>query len=219
MNNKVTIGVLDLQGDIEENILACKKAFKETGIDGQVISIRDFINIEKLDGLIIPGGESTVIGLLLSSNKINLEKLKGKIESGLPVLGTCAGMIILAKKVQDKTIGITNQELLKNLDIVIERNAFGRQHESFEVDVDIPILGNKPFRSVFIRGPIVKELGKEVKPIATLNNKVVAVQQNNILATSFHPELANDYRIHEFFINSIILKNKNITEKTQENTN
>lgn len=208
MNKELTIGVLNIQGDIEENIDACKKAFIEMGIDGQVIPIKDFIKIEKLDGLIIPGGESTVMGLLLAVEKLNLENLRKKIEEGLPVLGTCAGMIILSSQVQDKTLGKTKQELLKNLDISIERNAFGRQHESFEVDLDIPVLGDKPFRSIFIRGPIVKEIGNDVKILATLDNKIVAVQQNNIIATSFHPEIAEDHRFHIFFIN-LILKNKN----------
>ena len=144
---------------------------------------------------------------MMSLNQSNWEKLKQKISEGLPVLGTCAGMIILAKRVLDKTIGETQQKLLKSLDVTIERNAFGRQHESFETDLNIPIIGERPFKAVFIRGPIVKETGKDVQILSKYNDKIVAVQQNNIIGTSFHPELAEDNRFYSHFIR-MILKNK-----------
>jgi pyridoxal 5'-phosphate synthase pdxT subunit len=208
LTDNIKIGVLSIQGDIEENVQACKEALNETGTIGEVIEVKNYEEILDVDGLIIPGGESTVISTMMSLNQSNWEKLKQKISEGLPVLGTCAGMIILAKRVLDKTIGETQQKLLKSLDVTIERNAFGRQHESFETDLNIPIIGERPFKAVFIRGPIVKETGKDVQILSKYNDKIVAVQQNNIIGTSFHPELAEDNRFYSHFIRTI-LKNKN----------
>jgi len=213
LKEDLKIGVLSIQGDIEENILSCRAALNESGVTGEVVKVKNYEEILDVDGLIIPGGESTVISILMSLNQSNWELLNQRIVEGLPVLATCAGMILLANRVQDKTIGETKQKLLKNLDITVERNAFGRQHESFETDLNIPMIGEKPFKAVFIRGPVVKEAGKDVKTIAKYNNKIVAVQQNNIIGTSFHPELTEDNRIHVYFIKSI-LKNK---EKLNEN--
>jgi len=213
LKEDLKIGVLSIQGDIEENILSCRAALNESGVTGEVVKVKNYEEILDVDGLIIPGGESTVISILMSLNQSNWELLNQRIVEGLPVLATCAGMILLANRVQDKTIGETKQKLLKNLDITVERNAFGRQHESFETDLNIPMIGEKPFKAVFIRGPVVKEAGKDVKTIAKYNNKIVAVQQNNIIGTSFHPELTEDNRIHVYFIKSI-MKNK---EKLNEN--
>ena len=213
MTEILKVGVLSIQGDIEENILSCKAALVESGVTGEVVKVIDYDEILEVDGLIIPGGESTVISTMMSLNQSNWKLLNQRIDEGLPVLATCAGMILLANRVQGKTTGETKQKLLKNLDITVERNAFGRQHESFETDLNIPMIGEKPFKAVFIRGPIVKETGKDVQVIAKYNNKIVAVQQNNIVGTSFHPELTEDNRIHAYFIKSI-LKNK---EKLKEN--
>ena len=213
MTEILKVGVLSIQGDIEENILSCKAALVESGVTGEVVKVKDYDEILEVDGLIIPGGESTVISTMMSLNQSNWKLLNQRIDEGLPVLATCAGMILLANRVQGKTTGETKQKLLKNLDITVERNAFGRQHESFETDLNIPMIGEKPFKAVFIRGPIVKETGKDVQIIAKYNNKIVAVQQDNIVGTSFHPELTEDNRIHAYFIKSI-LKNK---EKLKEN--
>ncbi len=214
MIDSLNIGILSIQGDIEENIQACKKALDESGVTGEVIEVKDQDEIIDIDGLIIPGGESTVISILMSLKQPNWETLKYKINDGLPVLGTCAGLIILAKRVQDKTIGKTKQKLLENLDITVERNAFGRQHESFEADLDIPSIGESPFKSIFIRGPIVKEIGKDVKILAKYNDKIVAVQQNNIIGTSFHPELTEDNRFHSYFIKMVLNNKKNYKNKS-----
>ncbi len=208
------IGILSIQGDIEENIHSCKVALNELGVPGEVIGVKNYDEIHDVDGLIIPGGESTVISIMMSLKPSIWESLKQKIREGLPVLGTCAGMIILAKRVQDKTIGKTKQKLLENLDIMIERNAFGRQHDSFETDLNIPIIGGKPFKAVFIRGPVVKEVGKEVQILAKYNDEIVAVQQNNIIGTSFHPELTEDNRFHSLFIKTILKNKKNIQNKS-----
>jgi 5'-phosphate synthase pdxT subunit len=209
LTDNIKIGVLSIQGDIEENVQACKEALNETGITGEVIEVKTHEEILDVDGLIIPGGESTVISTMMSLNQSNWETLKQKISEGLPVLGTCAGMIILAKRVLDKTIGETQQKLIKILDVTIERNAFGRQHESFETDLSIPIIGDRPFKAVFIRGPIVKETGNNVQILSKYNDKIVAVQQNNIIGTSFHPELAEDNRFYTHFVRTI-LKNKKL---------
>ena len=215
MTEILKVGVLSIQGDIEENILSCKAALVESGVTGEVVKVKDYNEIREVDGLIIPGGESTVISTMMSLNQSNWKLLYQRIHEGLPVLATCAGMILLANRVQGKTTGETKQKLLKNLDITVERNAFGRQHESFETDLNIPMIGEKPFKAVFIRGPVVKETGNDVQVIAKYNDKIVAVQQNNIVGTSFHPELTEDNRIHAYFIKSI-LKNK---EKLKENKN
>lgn len=215
MTEILKVGVLSIQGDIEENIISCKAALVESGVAGEVVKVKDYDEIREVDGLIIPGGESTVISTMMSLNQSNWKLLNQRIHEGLPVLATCAGMILLANRVQGKTTGETKQKLLKNLDITVERNAFGRQHESFETDLNIPMIGEKPFKAVFIRGPVVKETGNDVKVIAKYNNKIVAVQQNNIVGTSFHPELTEDNRIHAYFIKSI-LKNKG---KLKENKN
>lgn len=200
----LNIGILSIQGDIEENIFSCEESLKQLGINGNIIRIKNYDHINNIDGLIIPGGESTVMSTILSSDNHNWETLKKKIREGLPVIGTCAGMIILSKGVQNKTTRKLNQKLLENLDIIVERNAFGRQSESFETDLNIPLLGETPFRGIFIRGPIVKEVGKDVQILAKYDNKIVAVLQNNILGTSFHPELAEDNRFYLFFIKLIL---------------
>ena len=207
MNDNLKIGILSIQGDIEENFNATKEALKQLDIPGEIINVKDHDEIQDIDGLIIPGGESTVISTLVSLRPSTWELLKNKINEGLPVMGTCAGLIMLSKEAKDKTIGNTRQKLLEGLDISVERNAFGRQHESFETDLEIPAIGEKPFRAIFIRGPIVKEIGKDVEILAKYNNKIVAVKQNNLIGTSFHPELTEDFRLHSYFIKTI-LKNK-----------
>jgi pyridoxal 5'-phosphate synthase pdxT subunit len=208
---KLKIGILGIQGDVEENSDAVKESLMELETEGLVIQLKKIAAIEDLDGMVIPGGESTVMGTLLSLQKMQMELLRNKINKGLPVLGTCAGLILLANKAHDKIIGETNQPLLRLLDVTIERNAFGRQRESFETDLEIPILGTEPFRGVFIRGPVISEMGKNVQILTKFEDKVVAVRQDNIIATSFHPELANDNRLHKSFL-SICLEYKRSKE-------
>lgn len=208
MTHILKVGILSIQGDIEENSNAIKESFEELGIEGDIVHIKDLSDLGELDGLIIPGGESTVIGMVLFLQGIQVDLLKKKIQDGLPILGTCAGLIMLSNRAYDKTIGETKQELLKVLDVTIERNAFGRQHESFESELNIPYLGEQGFNGVFIRGPAITEIGKNVEVIAKYNNKIVAVRQNNILGTSFHPELADDNRFHTNLTKSMVEYNK-----------
>jgi pyridoxal 5'-phosphate synthase pdxT subunit len=202
--SNIKIGVLGIQGDIEENILSTAEALKNLNLRGTVESVRYSESIAELDGLILPGGESTVIGNLLSIQGKVFQTIEKKIIEGMPVLGTCAGLIMLSKRTYDKVVGETKQKLFGMLDVVIERNAFGRQHESFEVDLKIPVLGNEPFRGIFIRSPIVNNVGESVTILTKLNDKIVAVKQNNIIGTSFHPELSTDRRLHELFIKDIL---------------
>ena len=202
--SNIKVGVLGIQGDIEENILSTEEALKKLNLRGTVESVRYSESIAELDGLILPGGESTVIGNLLSIQGKVFQTIEKKIIEGMPVLGTCAGLIMLSKRTYDKVVGETKQKLFGMLDVVIERNAFGRQHESFEVDLEIPVLGKEPFRGIFIRSPIVNNVGESVTILTKLNDKIVAVKQNNIIGTSFHPELSADIRLHELFIKDIL---------------
>lgn len=202
--SNIKVGVLGIQGDIEENILSTEEALKKLNLRGTVESVRYSESVAELDGLILPGGESTVIGSLLSIQGKVFQTIEKKIKEGMPVLGTCAGLIMLSKRTYDKVVGETKQKLFGMLDVVIERNAFGRQHESFEVDLKIPVLGNEPFRGIFIRSPIVNNVGESVTILSKLNDKIVAVKQNNIIGTSFHPELSTDRRLHELFIKDIL---------------
>jgi 5'-phosphate synthase pdxT subunit len=200
---KPVIGVLALQGAIEEHIAAAKLALKEMGIEGSVQQVKTVEDVDAVQGLIIPGGESTVIGRLSIISR-TLQVIKQRIYDGMPVLGTCAGLVLLAKKVYDRVLGETRQPTLGVMDIVVERNAFGRQRESFEVELDIPIIGEKKFKAVFIRAPAIREIGPQVKAIAKLSNIIVAVQQQNMIGTAFHPELTEDTRIHQLLINMVM---------------
>jgi len=207
--SSIKIGVLGIQGDIEENVLSTEEALKYQNIRGTVDSVRYPEHIEELDGLILPGGESTVIGNLLAIQGSVFQTIEKRMLEGMPVLGTCAGLIMLSKRAYDRVIGETKQKLFGILDVVIERNAFGRQHDSFEVDLEIPLLGRDPFRGVFIRAPIINNIGENVTILTKLNDKIVAVKQNNVIGTSFHPELSGDTRLHELFIKDILEFSKN----------
>lgn len=200
----VTIGVLSIQGDVAENIRATEKALYETGIEGKVIPVKTPDEISKVDGIIIPGGESTTIGQLSLVNG-SLKILKDKIESGIPTLGICAGMILLSKTANDKIVGKTEQPLLEILDIKLERNSFGRQKDSFEANLSLDSLNISDYTGVFIRAPSISEVGQNVEVLSKLNQQIVAVRKDNILATAFHPELTNDSSLHKFFVN--MLKN------------
>ena len=218
MKTKISVGVLGIQGDIEENKTVAQEALKHSSVKGSVTFVRYVEEIEKIDGIILPGGESTVISTLASIQGGILHTIRRRIVEGMPVLGTCAGMIMLAKRAYDRVVGETKQQLLSNLDIVVERNAFGRQEDSFEAELSIPILdkNNNSFRGVFIRAPIVTEVGVPVDIIAKFNNRIVGVRQGNVIGTSFHPELSGDDRIHRQFIKTVLdYKRKIGTQQNQ----
>jgi len=183
------IGILALQGDFAEHINIINKL----GI--QPIEIRQPAQLKALDCLIIPGGESTTMLKLMHSYNL-FQPIKELANNGLPIMGTCAGMVLLAKKVSNP-----DMNTLSLMDIEVKRNAFGRQLDSFETGISIPLLGDEPFPAVFIRAPLIDNAGPDVDIIGRLpDNKIIAARQGNILALSFHPELSNDTRIHRYFL-------------------
>jgi len=203
----LNVGVLAIQGDVQENLLATKKALDELNVEGNVIDVKTAQDVESLDGLIIPGGESTTIGQLSLVNS-SLKVMKEKIENGMPVLGICAGMILLSKTADDRVVGKTNQPLLDLLDVKLERNSFGRQRESFEADVAMDSIDIPKFRGVFIRAPSVSDTGSDVEVLAKFNEKIVAIKKGNIIGTAFHPELTQDVALHKYFVN-LVKESKN----------
>ena len=198
----LNVGILSIQGDVQENLVSTLSAIDELGLDIKVSEVKTPDEISQLDGLIIPGGESTTIGQLSLVNG-SLKILKGKIESGIPVLGICAGMIILSKTADDRVVGKTDQPLLDILDIKLERNSFGRQKESFEANVSMDSIGIPKFNGVFIRAPSVSDVGSDVEILSKFNERIVAVKKGNIIGTAFHPELTDDTSLHKYFVNMV----------------
>jgi len=196
---ELDIGILSLQGDVPENFMSTMMAMNELGIDGSVSQVKTPDQISALDGLIIPGGESTMMGHRSLTNGA-MNSLKEKIESGMPVLGICAGMILLSKNSKDRVVVSTKQPLLDALDVEIERNSFGRQKDSFEAEVALDAIDIPSFQGVFIRAPAVLRTGSDVETLGKFNEKIIAVKQGNILATSFHPELTRDVSLHKHFV-------------------
>ena len=199
---ELNIGVLSIQGDAAENLSSTQDALKELSQEGIVHTVKTPEQIAELDGLIIPGGESTMIGQLSLING-SLKQIKEKIESGMPVLGICAGLILLSKEAKDRVVGETDQPLLDLLDVQVERNSFGRQQDSFEVEISMDSINIPKFNGVFIRAPSIVEVGDNVETVSKFNEKIVAVKQNNMLGTAFHPELTSDVSLHKYFVNMI----------------
>jgi len=200
--SELNIGILSIQGDVAENGASMKAALKELGQTGNLIKVKTPEQLSKLDGLIIPGGESTVIGQLSLINGL-LKQVKEKIESGMPVFGICAGLILLSKNAEDRVVGNTDQPLLDLLDVKVERNSFGRQRDSFEAKVSLEPVNISSFHGVFIRAPSILDVGSDVEVLSKFNEKIVAVKQGNIIATAFHPELTTDISLHKYFVKII----------------
>ena len=188
------IGVLALQGDFREHLAV----FEGLGVDA--VSVRRPEDLERVAGLVIPGGESSVMDKL--SRMFGLaEPLKAAVASGLPVYGTCAGLIMLADSVRD---AIAGQQTIGGFDVVVRRNAFGSQLDSFETDLDVPALGAPPVHAVFIRAPVVETVGEGVEVLSALDDgRIVAIEQGNLLGTSFHPEITGEKRFHEYFVDKV----------------
>ncbi len=184
------VGILGLQGDIRRHT----ETLQELNV--VPVAVRTAKELEQIDCLIIPGGESTTISKMLGSSDL-LDSLTEKIQSGMPTWGTCAGMILLASSLLD---GRSDQHFLGAINIVVRRNAYGRQIASFEAAVDIPAIGSRPFLGVFIRSPIVEKAGSEVEVLATLDDLPVLCRQGPVWASSFHPELTDDTRLHQLFL-------------------
>ncbi|SIS83089.1 pyridoxal 5'-phosphate synthase glutaminase subunit PdxT [Alicyclobacillus vulcanalis] len=183
------IAVIAVQGAFREHI----KALRSLGVEAHEAKwARD---LDGVDGVIIPGGESTAIGKLMREYDM-LEPVRALARSGKPIYGTCAGMIVLANRIEGE-----DTVHLGLMDVTVRRNSFGRQRESFEAEIDIPAIGEPPFPAVFIRAPHIVSVGEGVEVLATYQDRIVAVRQGNLLATSFHPELTEDYRLHQYFLN------------------
>ncbi|WP_424892457.1 pyridoxal 5'-phosphate synthase glutaminase subunit PdxT [Streptomyces sp. XH2] len=188
-----TIGVLALQGDVREHLIALAAA------DALARPVRRPEELAEIDGLVIPGGESTTMSKLAVVFGM-LEPLRERVKAGMPVYGTCAGMIMLADKILD---GREDQETLGGIDMIVRRNAFGRQNESFEAAVEMAGIEGGPVEGVFIRAPWVESVGAAAEVVATHDGHTVAVRQGNVLATSFHPELTGDHRVHALFVDMV----------------
>ena len=200
------IGILAVQGDVAENVSSLVASIADLNQDATVHVVKTPEEISQMDGLVIPGGESTTIGqmsLVNGSQKV----IKQKVESGMPVLGICAGMVLLASNASDKVVGKTEQPLFDFLDIEIERNSFGRQRESFEANISMDPIGISNYNGVFIRAPAISSAG-DVEVLAKYNEKIVAIKKGNIIGTSFHPELTDDLAVHKYFVN-LVKESKN----------
>ncbi|MEW1659350.1 pyridoxal 5'-phosphate synthase glutaminase subunit PdxT [Streptomyces sp. NPDC057555] len=193
MSTTPTIGVLALQGDVREHL----KALADAG--ARALPVRRPEELAEVDGLVIPGGESTTMSKLAVTFGM-LEPLRAFVRAGRPVYGTCAGMIMVADKLLDAR---DDQETLGGIDMIVRRNAFGRQNESFEAAVEVAGIDGGPVEGVFIRAPWVESIGAPVDVLATYGGHTVAVRQGNVLATSFHPELTGDHRIHALFVDMV----------------
>jgi len=192
------VGVLALQGDVREHQHALEACGALTR------RVRTIAELDGIDALVIPGGESTTMSKLAVRWGL-LEPLRVLVRSGLPAYGSCAGMIMLADRIEG---GRADQETIGGLDVTVRRNAFGRQVDSFEGDLSMPVLGDAPVHAVFIRAPWVETVGEEVEVLGTVATgpaagRIVAVRQGDLIATSFHPELTGDTRVHEYFVEMV----------------
>ncbi len=199
------IGVLGLQGDYEEHIHLLRKAMGEKGVSGDVVLVRDRSQLKGLSGIVIPGGESTVIGRLMERSDI-ADKLRELVSQGLPALGTCAGAILMAKRARDRVVGEVSQPLLGVMSIGVVRNAFGRQRESFETAVEVEGVGR--VRAVFIRSPAIVELWGSARSLSDmevpgLGRASILAVENNMIASVFHPEIVGETAIHGMLIDII----------------
>jgi 5'-phosphate synthase pdxT subunit len=194
VGSRLRVGVLALQGDVREHARVLD------GLGAEVTLVRRPDELAAVDGLVLPGGESSVIDKL--SRAFGMQHpVRQAIAGGMPVYGTCAGLILLADRITD---GIEGQETFGGLDVVVRRNAFGSQVDSFETDLQVPAVGEAPVHAVFIRAPLVESAGEGVEPLATLEDgRIVAVRQGSLLGTSFHPEVTGELRFHELFLDMV----------------
>ncbi|HEY5538523.1 MAG TPA: pyridoxal 5'-phosphate synthase glutaminase subunit PdxT [Thermoplasmata archaeon] len=191
------VGVVGVQGDVSEHVDAVRRAIRSGGYSADAIAVRRLSDLQRVDALTIPGGESTTISKLLVKFGL-FEEVHRRAEAGMPILGTCAGCILLAKEGDDE-VSKTGTKLLGLMDMAVDRNAFGRQRESFEADLDVTIL-DRPFHGVFIRAPAITRTWGRCTPLAKLGDRIVLARQDDLVASAFHPELSGDLRIHEWFL-------------------
>lgn len=194
------VGVLAVQGAVQEHLDILKKAMSSLEISGSPIGVRRLEDFQKVSALIIPGGESTTISKLLQKNSL-FDSVRERAEEGMPVMGTCAGCILMAME-GDQAVAKTDTQLLSLMDMGVIRNAFGRQRESFEADLDIKGF-NETFRGVFIRAPAISRLWGDCSALSTFEDNIVMARQGARFALAFHPELSGNTRIHEMFLEHI----------------
>lgn len=195
------IGVIAIQGAVSEHVEALQRACAEKGVEAEVVEVKHRGIVPKCDGIVIPGGESTTLCRLLSREGI-AEEIKDAAANGVPIMGTCAGLIVLAKE-GDEQVAKTSQKLLGIMDTTVNRNAFGRQRESFEAELEVEGL-DSPFTGIFIRAPAIVSCGPNVRILSKLDNLIIMAEQRNVLALAFHPELTDDLRIHQYFLDKIL---------------
>jgi pyridoxal 5'-phosphate synthase pdxT subunit len=193
-------GVISVQGAAPEHVAALRVAMANLGLTGDVVSVRRAKDLEDISCLVLPGGESTTISKLLRRFDL-FDRIIGLANDGVPIMGTCAGCVLLSKEGDDQ-VERTETELLKLMDMSVDRNAFGRQRESFEVPLDIKGM-DCPFPAVFIRAPLITRVWGRCEPLAVHSSSIVMARQDNLLALSFHPELSGDSRIHEILLSMI----------------
>ena len=204
---EVQIGVLAVQGDVLEHVNMMNEILQKKGIKSKTILVRKPEQIEQLDGLIIPGGESTVMSRLVSEMRFDnklVDTIREKVKNGMAILGTCAGTIMLSKTSKDHVVKDFSQVILELMDIDVIRNKYGRQQVSFELPITIEGFGKQPFPGVFIRAPVITSVGKNVEILARNSEEIFAAKQGKLLAATFHPELTDDMRFHEYFFNLIL---------------
>ncbi len=204
---EVQIGVLAVQGDVLEHVNMMNEILHKKGFKSKTILVRKPEQIEQLDGLIIPGGESTVMSRLVSEMRFDnklVDTIREKVKNGMAILGTCAGTIMLSKTSKDHVVKDFSQVLLELMDIDVIRNKYGRQQVSFELPITIEGIGKQPFLGVFIRAPVITSVGKNVEILARNSEEIFAAKQGKLLAATFHPELTDDMRFHEYFLNLIL---------------
>ena len=191
------VGVVAVQGDVSEHVDAALRAITAGGFSGEAIPVRRPEDLARVDALTIPGGESTAISKLLVKAGL-FDDIVRRAHEGMPVLGTCAGCILLAKE-GDRQVSGTQTRLLGLMDMAVDRNAFGRQRQSFEAEVEVSVL-DRPFRGVFIRAPAITRTWGDCTPLAKLGDRIVLARQGHLVGSTFHPELSGDLRIHEWFL-------------------
>ncbi|MHA1186108.1 MAG: pyridoxal 5'-phosphate synthase glutaminase subunit PdxT [Candidatus Heimdallarchaeota archaeon] len=200
------IGVLAVQGDVLEHVLMMDEVLKKKNIDSKTILVKRPEQLDEIDGLIIPGGESTIMSRLITEMRFGdklIQKIRTRVKDGMGVFGTCAGAIMMAKTSSDQVVKEFKQALLELMDITVIRNRYGRQQESFEKELDIPALGKQAFPGVFIRAPVITATKGDAEVLCGNAKEIYAVKQGKLLAITFHPELTGDTRIHEYFLQII----------------
>lgn len=194
------IGVIAIQGDVSEHVEALERAVDERGAKAEIVTIKHKGIVPECDALVLPGGESTTLGKLLIREGI-ADEIRDMKAAGKPIMGTCAGLILLASA-GDEQVAKTHQHLLGIMNTKVNRNAFGRQRDSFETELELPFL-DEAYNAVFIRAPGIVEAGDDVTVLAKIDDMIIAAEQGNVLALAFHPELTLDTRVHQYFLDKL----------------